>query len=82
VHVEALVALAHAYHQTRDPKWLKWFDQVDEWTWHHFRDPEFGEWFGYLDKNGQPELTCKGNHYKGCFHIPRALLYCSQLLDS
>ena len=81
VHVEALVALAHAYDRTRDPKWLAWFDQVDAWTWKHFRDPEFGEWFGYLDKHGNPELTLKGNHYKGCFHIPRALLYCSEIWE-
>ena len=81
VHAEALIALAQAYHHTKDPKWLKWFDQVDEFTWQHFRDPEYGEWYGYLDKHGKPELMCKGNHYKGCFHIPRALLYCSQLLD-
>ncbi len=79
VHAEALLALAHAYDRTRHPKWLTWFDQVDDWTWKHFRDPEYGEWFGYLDKHGQPELTLKGNHYKGCFHIPRALLYCSEI---
>jgi len=79
VHVEALVALAHAYDLTREEKWLRWFDQVDAWTWEHFRDPEHGEWFGYLDKYGKPELTLKGNHYKGCFHIPRALLYCSDI---
>jgi N-acylglucosamine 2-epimerase len=79
VHVEALLALATAYDRTRDPKWLAWFDQVDEWTWKRFRDPEYGEWFGYLDKHGEPELTLKGNHYKGCFHIPRALLYCGEI---
>lgn len=81
VHVEALIALAQAYKHTGDAKWLKWFDQVDAWTWKHLRDPDYGEWYGYLDKHGNPELTCKGNHYKGCFHIPRALLYCSQLLE-
>lgn len=79
VHVEALLALAHAYDRTLDPKWLAWFDQVDAWTWQTFRDPACGEWFGYLDKHGKPELTLKGNHYKGCFHIPRALLYCSEI---
>ncbi len=81
VHVEALVALAQAYDRTREERWLRWFDQVDAWTWKHFRDPVHGEWFGYLDKTGQPELTAKGNHYKGCFHIPRALLYCAEMLE-
>ncbi|MBY0506220.1 MAG: AGE family epimerase/isomerase [Bryobacteraceae bacterium] len=79
VHVEALVALATAYDRTGDRRWLSWFDQVDEYTWRHFRDERNREWFGYLDKSGVPELTLKGNHYKGCFHIPRALLYCSEI---
>jgi len=79
VHVEALVALATAYDLTKDSKWLTWFDQVDSYTWQHFRDGDRKEWFGYLDRHGSPELTLKGNHYKGCFHIPRALLYCSEI---
>ena len=81
VHVEALAGFAHAYQATGDQKWLAYFEQVHEYTWSHFRDPEYGEWFGYLDRRGERTHNLKGNNYKGCFHIPRALLLCSQIFS-
>jgi N-acylglucosamine 2-epimerase len=78
VHVEALLALIHAYSRTRDGKWLRWLERVQEWTWAHFPDPNHGEWFGYLHRDGSVSHQLKGNHYKGCFHIPRMLLFGSQ----
>jgi N-acylglucosamine 2-epimerase len=81
VHVEALYALVNAYARTKDPKWLGWLDRVQEWIWAHFPDQQFGEWFGYLDRQGQPALTLKGGNYKGCFHIPRALLFSLQTIQ-
>jgi N-acylglucosamine 2-epimerase len=47
-----------------------------------FADPEYGEWFGYADRYGKITHQLKGNHYKGCFHVPRALLLCIQRIDS
>ena len=82
VHVEAIYALLSAYQRTRDAKWLSWLERVDEWTWSHFPDPAHGEWFGYLQRDGRPARTLKGNHYKGCFHIPRALLFSIQTIDA
>jgi len=81
VHVEALYALVNAYSRTHDPKWLEWLDRVQDWVWAHFPDKQFGEWFGYLDRQGQPALTLKGGNYKGCFHIPRALLFALQAIQ-
>ena len=78
VHAEAILALARAYEATRDPKWLRWLEKVDDYTFAHFPDPSHGEWFGYLDRYGRPTHTLKGNHYKGCFHIPRALWFSFQ----
>jgi N-acylglucosamine 2-epimerase len=75
VHVEAIYALVRAYQATRDPKWLAWLERVVEYVFARFPDREHGEWFGYLNQDGQPGLTLKGNHYKGCFHIPRALWF-------
>jgi N-acylglucosamine 2-epimerase len=75
VHVEAIYALLQAYVRTRDERWLGWLTRVDRWSWEHFRDTDYGEWYGYLDRAGAPALTSKGGNYKGCFHIPRALLY-------
>jgi N-acylglucosamine 2-epimerase len=74
VHAEALCALLCAYQRTRDSKWLGWLERVHEWTWRRFPDEEHGEWFGYLNRAGSPTHTLKGNNYKGCFHIPRALM--------
>ena len=82
VHVEAIYALICAYQRTRDRKWLTWLERVHEWTWSRFPDPQHGEWFGYLHRDGTPSHTLKGNHYKGCFHIPRALLFSTQTIRS
>jgi N-acylglucosamine 2-epimerase len=80
VHVEALYALLNAYVRTGDAKWLEWLRRVDEWVWSRFPDREFGEWYGYLDRTGVPAMAIKGGSYKGCFHIPRALLFSLETL--
>ncbi len=56
------------------------FEQTDHYTFSHFPDPEHGEWFGYLDREGRRTHRFKGGPYKGCFHVPRALLLCSRRL--
>jgi N-acylglucosamine 2-epimerase len=80
VHVETLVALILAYKLTGRPVLAEWYDRVHDYTWSHFPDPEHGEWFGYLNRRGEVLLPLKGGKWKGCFHIPRGLLVCSQLL--
>lgn len=82
VHAEAIYALITAYTRTRDKKWLAWLERVDEWVWRRFPDPQHGEWFGYLDRRGDVALDLKGGNYKGCFHIPRALLFSLQAIRS
>jgi N-acylglucosamine 2-epimerase len=82
VHVEATYCLIAAYARTRETKWLAHLERVDAWTWARFPDPVHGEWFGYLDREGRPALTSKGGNYKGCFHIPRALLFSIQTIES
>lgn len=76
-HAEALYATTLAYQRTGQKRWLDWLERLDEYTFRHFvDDPRYGEWFGYCDRRGQVTHTLKGNHYKGCFHVPRALLLC------
>lgn len=82
VHVEALYALLCVYARTGDEKWGRWLGRVYEWTWQRFPDAAHGEWYGYLNRDGTPSHSLKGNHYKGCFHIPRALLFSVQMIDS
>ncbi|GMN10346.1 AGE family epimerase/isomerase [Croceitalea sp. MTPC9] len=75
VHLETLVALAKIYAYNQNPKAAKWFNKVHDYTWNHFRDKENGgEWYGYLNRQGQVHLNLKGGKWKGCFHVPRALL--------
>ena len=48
----------------------------------HFSDAEGGgEWFGYCNRRGDVTHTFKGGPYKGCFHVPRALLKCELILE-
>ena len=81
VHLETLVALTKAYAVTGRPECLEWLERVDDYTWSHFPDDSYGEWFGYLDRRGEVLLPLKGGKWKGCFHVPRALLLCSTLFE-
>ncbi|MEO1009793.1 MAG: AGE family epimerase/isomerase [Bacteroidota bacterium] len=75
VHLETLVALAKTYAYNQNPKAEEWFQKVHQYTWNRFRDTQRGgEWYGYLNRQGQVHLPLKGGKWKGCFHVPRALL--------
>jgi N-acylglucosamine 2-epimerase len=82
VHLETLVALLMGYTLTGRPECLEWFQRVHQYTWDRFPDPEFGEWYGYLNRRGEILLPLKGGKWKGCFHVPRALYRCWQILES
>jgi N-acylglucosamine 2-epimerase len=81
VHVETLVALAMGYRLTGRSECWEWYQKVHDYSWSHFADPECGEWFGYLDRRGEVLLNLKGGKWKGCFHIPRAMLLCWQQFE-
>jgi len=81
VHVEAMCATLLLYRMTFDEFFWDWFVKIKDWSWSNFRDPSYGEWFGYLDRQGQVANSLKGGKWKGMFHIPRALLICSEILD-
>ncbi|KAM8793690.1 N-acylglucosamine 2-epimerase [Eudromia elegans] len=79
-HAEAMVALLAAYAHGRQRRHLEDFARVAQYAFDKFRDPEHGEWFGYLSREGNVALTIKGGPFKGCFHVPRALLLCEEML--
>jgi N-acylglucosamine 2-epimerase len=81
VHQEALVALLLGWLLTRRRSLAAWYDRVHQYAWSHFPDPQYGEWFGYLNRRGEVLLPLKGGKWKGCFHLPRALLLCMRILD-
>jgi len=77
-HTEAIYAVILAYTITGERKWLGWLERLDEYAFTHFRDPDNGGWFGYCDRRGNLTSTCKGNNYKGMYHVARALLFSVQ----
>jgi len=81
VHMETLVGLLLGWQLTRRQSLAQWYDRVHEYAWSHFPDPEHGEWWGYLNRRGEVLLNLKGGKWKGCFHVPRGLFRCRQILD-
>jgi N-acylglucosamine 2-epimerase len=77
---EAMVAYAKAYATTLDPVHLAKLQLVADWVYAHLVDSKQGEWWGYSDRNGVVTHRFKGGAYKGCFHVPRALLLVDQAL--
>ncbi len=77
VHLETLIALLKGYRHTGDDRCIGWFHRVHDYAWSHFRDAvQGGEWFGYLNRRGAVLLDLKGGKWKGCYHVPRALVQC------
>lgn len=79
-HNEAMYAHLLNYSVTGNEKDFEDFERVMDYSFKHFSDPEYGEWFGYLNRRGECTHEFKGGPYKGCFHVPRALLLCRNLL--
>lgn len=79
-HCETLYALLLAWSQTGRQDLADWYEKVHDYTFAHFPDPEHGEWFGYLNRDGSRVWTAKANGWKGCFHLPRVLYRCYQIL--
>ncbi|NBC25682.1 MAG: N-acylglucosamine 2-epimerase [Bacteroidetes bacterium] len=79
-HTEALYACLLNYSVTGSERDLRDFEKVHNYTFSHFPDHKYGEWFGYLDRRGDVSQRFKGGPYKGCFHAPRSLFQCVQLL--
>ncbi|XP_038067868.1 N-acylglucosamine 2-epimerase-like [Patiria miniata] len=80
-HCEALIATLMAYRETKEERFLDMFEKVFDYTFSRFVDLEHGEWFGYLNQEGKVTQDFKGGPFKGCFHVPRCLLLCTQMLQ-
>jgi len=80
-HNEAVIATLLAFEMTGDLKYARRHRLVHDWSFEHFPDPEYGEWYGYLHRDGTPSVRLKGNMWKGPFHLPRMLWYCSENAD-
>ena len=80
-HCEAIIATLLAWTLTGESRHADWHQAVHDWSFRHFPDPEHGEWFGYLHRDGSVAQRAKGNLFKGPFHLPRMLWYCSRLME-
>ena len=81
VHIETLITMLKGYSLTGNADCLSWFERVHEYVWSHFTDSQYSEWFGYLNRRGEVLLTLKGGKWKGCFHVPRGLFLCWEMLE-
>ena len=81
VHIETMISMLKGFLLTGNTDCLSWFKKVHDYTWAHFKDPEYPEWFGYLNRQGEVLLPLKGGKWKGCFHVPRGLYQCWQILE-
>lgn len=80
-HCETLYALLLGWDMTGREDLARWYETIHDYTFTNFPDPDHGEWFGYLNRDASPVWTAKANGWKGCFHLPRVLYRCYQLLD-
>ena len=81
VHIETMICMAKGYQLTGNKECLEWFNKVHDYAWAHFKDPEYPEWYGYLNRRGEVLLPLKGGKWKGCFHGPRGMYQCWQIME-
>lgn len=81
-HCESLYAFCLNHQLSKDEGDWERFTKTLEYLKKYFVDDNHGEWYGYLDRQGNKTHTFKGGPYKGFFHVPRALLYCMNVLEA
>jgi len=79
VHLEAMVATLMAFQTSKQDKHWTSFLRILNYSFDKF-PLNGGEWAGYLNREGKVKMDFKGGPYKGCFHLPRALMICETIL--
>ncbi len=80
-HTEALYALLLAYEISGQLWCLDWFERVHNYAFSHYPVPKYGEWTQKLDRRGKKFSDTVALPVKDPFHLPRALIYCSEVLQ-
>lgn len=78
---EALYALLLAHHLTGERWCMDWYHKVHEWAFAHYPVPDTGEWRQRLTREGKPTNEVIGLPVKDPFHLPRAAILSTQLLE-
>ena len=81
VHLESIIACAKGYLHTGNEDLARWYMKLHDYNWKHFKDTEHPEWYGYLNRRGEVLFPFKGGKWKGCFHVPRAMLQLWKTLE-
>lgn len=79
-HTEALYATLLAHEHCREDWCLAWHEKVHDYSFTHYPLPAHGEWRQKLDRRGQPVTKSLFLPTKDPFHLPRALIYCIEVL--
>ncbi len=80
-HTEALYATLLAYQITGEAWYLDWFERVHNYAFSHYPVPGYGEWTQKLNRQGNAFTETVALPVKDPFHLPRALIYCIQVLE-
>jgi len=79
-HAEALYSTLLAYEVCKEDWCLEWHERVREFSYSHYPVHEHGEWRQKLDRRGNPIAKSLFLPVKDPFHLPRALIYCVEVL--
>lgn len=82
VNCESLYAFALAAVLLKDKESIECFLKQHQFCQRYFRPAEGGDWYPVLDKNGTPVRKNKGGMHRVAFHVPRALMNISGLLET
>ncbi len=80
-HVEALYATLLARDHCGEPWCLEWHERIRRYSFAHFPVEAHGEWTQKLDRQGRRISETVALPVKDPFHLPRALLYCIDVLE-
>jgi len=80
-HTEALYATLLAFETCRETWCLEWHERIRDYCFAHYPVTDHGEWRQKLDRQGRPITNVVALPVKDPFHLPRALIYCLEVLD-
>jgi N-acylglucosamine 2-epimerase len=80
-HTEALYATLLAYEHCREEWCLDWHHRIKDWSFSHYPVLEYGEWRQKLTREGKEITDTLVLPVKDPFHLPRTLIYCSEVLE-
>jgi len=79
-HTEALYATLLAYKHSRESWYLEWHERIRDYSFTHYSVKSHGEWRQKLNRLGNPIDEVVALPVKDPFHLPRALIYCIEVL--